>query len=64
MNDNRLPARALNHTRKAKQRMNSEKWIDNIKEVFRDLGLTQTIDATKDRVKWRYCVTTSSSAAG
>ena len=36
------------HTRKAKQRKNSKKWIDNMKEEVRDLGLRQAMVATKD----------------
>jgi len=61
----RLPARALHcHIQwKCNPGRIPKKWMDNIKEHIRDLGLRQAVDMTRYRMKWKNYVTTSSSAS-
>jgi len=62
MND-RLPARVLHchiQGERTEEEYQTDGW-NNIKEDIMDLGLRQAVDMTRDRMIWKYYLTTSSS---
>jgi len=66
INNKRMPARALHSHIQGKCNPGRipKKWMDNIKDDIKDLGLRQAVNMTRDRKKCKYYVITSFSTSG